>query len=769
MIGIDLPRVDGRAKVTGTAEFAADIVLPHMLRAKLLRSPYPHARLVSIDTRRAASLPGVECVLSREDLGGMDPYYGSVVRDQPIVAVDRVRFVGDVVAAVAATDLDVAHEALDLIDVEYEPLPALLDPVAAMAPDAAPIHDRPLARPDHFKSPDLYNYQVGPNVLMSFRVGNGDIDSGFAQADAVFDDVYTTPVVQHAHMEPHAATAYWDSTGTLVVHTPCQNPWVVHDQLAALFGVPGSRVRVVVPPIGGAYGAKTHPRLEPLVAMMARKARRPVQLVLTREEVFATAVRHASIVRIRTGVRRDGTLVARQVETIFDTGAYAHTGPMTTKSGAVVSAGPYRIEHVSLVAHCVYTHKPPAGPFRGFGVPQVCWAYEQQIDDIAERLGIDPLEVRRRNLIREGDPFVTGQPLVSIGIEECLTAVERAIDWEPGPPVRPPALPAVVRGKGIACTIKTTMTPSNSAAGVRLNADGSAVLFTSSAEMGQGVQTSLAQIVAESLGIPPDAVTVTSPDTDMTPYDSSTSSSRTIFSMGTAAREAAGQVRGQLEAIAADLLEAPVTDIRISDGAAHVRGVPDRSVPIPDLFRARFGLPVGSLFGAHDFQSVGGLDHEGKGRATTFFFLAAAGAEVEVDTRTGKVRVVRVVTSTDVGKAISPRLCDLQNEGSMIMGLGTALFEEMQFDNGQPVNGTFLDYPIPSFEDQPDQFRSILIETPHPDGPFGAKGMGEAAIPAVAPAIGNAVGRALGGLRIRDMPLTPERIVNAIAERYEAG
>jgi CO/xanthine dehydrogenase Mo-binding subunit len=763
VIGHDVPRVDGWAKVTGAVQYAADIVVPGMLRARVLRSPYPHARVVAIDTRRAERLPGVECVFSRDDLHGMDPHFGSVVRDQPLVAVDHVRYVGDIVAAVASADLDVAEEALDLIDVLYDPLPAVLDPIAAMAPGSPVIHDRPLPRPDHFKDPDLYRYQVGPNVLMSFRVNQGDVARGFEQSDDLFDGTYTTPVAQHAHLEPHAATASWDAAGRLLVYTPCQNPWVVRDQLAALFGVPGSRVRVIVPPIGGGYGAKTHPRLEPLVAAMARKAGRPVQLVLTREEVFATAVRHASTVRIRTGVRRDGTLVARRVETIYDTGAYAHTGPMTTKSGGIVSAGPYRIEHLDLTAHCVYTNKPPAGPFRGFGVPQVCWAYEQQMDEIAARLGIDPVEIRRRNLIVEGDEFVSGQKLVSIGIGECLSAVEEAIDWEPASvPGHPGPLPERVRGKGVACSIKTTMTPSNSAASVRLNADGSAVLFTSSAEMGQGVQTSLGQIVAEALGVSGDAVTVTTPDTELTPYDTSTSSSRTIFSMGIAAREAATQVRDQLREIAAEVLEGPVDDIEIVDGAACVRGVPQRSVRIPVLFRARFGLPVGSLFGAHDYQSVGGLDHDGKGRATTFFFLAAAAAEVEVDTRTGKVRVLRISTSTDVGKAISPRLCDLQNEGSMIMGLGTALFEEMLFDNGQPVNSSFLDYTIPSMEDHPDEFRSILVETPHPDGPFGAKGMGEAAIPAVAPAIANAVARALGGVRIRELPLLPDRILDAI-------
>jgi CO/xanthine dehydrogenase Mo-binding subunit len=766
-VGQSLARVDGPAKVTGSMGYTAGISLPGMLRARVLRSPLPHARIRSIDASRAERLPGI-IVLTRDDLAGMDPHYGSVVLDQPIVAVDRVRHVGDPVAAVAAPDLDDADEALDLIDVDYEPLPSVADPIAAMAPDAPILHDRTLPRPDHYKDPNLLRYQVGGNVLMTFHVAAGDIELGFDAADETFEDTYTTPVAQHAHMEPHAATAHWDAAGRLVLYTPCQNPWIVRDSLARLFGMPGSKVRLIVPPIGGGYGAKTHPRLEPLVAALARKAGRPVQLVLTREEVFATAVRHAAVVRLRTGVRRDGTLVARQVEAIYDTGAYAHSGPITAKNGGVVAAGPYRIEHVDLTSHCVYTNKAPAGPFRGFGVAQVCWAYEQQMDDIAARLGMDAVELRRKNLLRDGDISVTGQPFVAIGTEECLDSVARDLGWDGtanAPPTSPdPAahLPDRVRGKGVAVTLKTTMTPSNSASSVRLNADGTATVLTSSTEMGQGVQTSLAQIAAEVLGIAPSAIVVTSADTDVTPYDSSTSSSRTTFSMGRAVREAAAEVRRQLADLASETLEAPPTDIEIRDGAAFVRGSPDRSIGIPDLFRARFGQPIGNLFGAYDFQTRGGLDHEGKGIASVFYTVAATGAEVEVDTGTGKVSILRLATSLDVGKAINPRQCDLQNEGSMIMGLSTALFEEMTFDNGQPTNSSFVDYGLATMVDHPAEFRSILVEHPHPDGPFGAKGAGEGVIPTVAPAIANAVARALGGARVHDMPLLPHRVLAAI-------
>jgi CO/xanthine dehydrogenase Mo-binding subunit len=609
------------------------------------------------------------------------------------------------------------------------------------------------------------HFQADSNVCSTYRVRQGDVEAGFAAADEILDDVYTVPTIQHGHIEPHAAIAYWEPSGRLIVHSATQNPSVIRTQLADLFRLPESQVRVIVPYVGGGYGAKTYPKLEPIVAALSRKARRPVSLVLTREEVFLTAVRHAATVRIRTGVRADGTLLARSVETTYDTGAYADIGPRTAKNGAYASGGPYRIEHQDLSSMCVYTDSPPAGAFRGFGVPQVCWAYESQMDDIARRLGIDPVELRRRNLIREGDLFVTGDRLESVGLERCLDQVATAIGWRGLESTRPipTERPGLVRGLGVAVMIKSTMTPSNSAASVRLNADGSAILLTSSVEIGQGAHTALAQIVAEAIGLPLDRVTVTFPDTDVTPYDQSTSSSRTVFSMGRAAATAAGQIRDQLLETASEVLEVAPTDLEIVDGVIRAKGVPDRRLTIPETFGARFGTAVGSLFGSFDFQTTGGLDPDtGKGRASAFWFLSAAGAEVEVDTRTGKVRVIRAVIAVDAGSAINPRQCWLQNEGSMLTALGSALFEEMRFDNGQPVNASFLDYLLPSLEDFPDDFRSILVETPHPDGPFGAKGVGEAGLGPVAPAIGNAVANALGGVRLRDLPLRPERILDAL-------
>ena len=767
VIGIDAPRVDGPAKVTGAAQYTADIVLPGMLHAKVLRSTMPHARLVRVDASAAEREFGV-VTLTRDDLAGMDPFYGVVVKDQPIVAIDRVLFAGDVIAVVAAEARDIAEEALDLIEVEYEPLPAVTDSVAAMAEGAPVLHAARRTPQVTFSDMKSIHFQTDSNVCSTYHVERGDIQAGFDASDELFEDVYSLPMIQHGHIEPHASIAYWEPSGKLVIHTATQNPSVIRTQLADLFNLPETSVRVIVPYVGGGYGAKTYPKLEPIVAALSRKARRPVSLVISREEVFMTAVRHPAQVRIKTGVRRDGTLVARRVEAIYDTGAYADIGPRTAKNGGYSAGGPYRIENQDLTSYCVYTNKPPSGAFRGFGVPQVCWAYESQMDDIARRLRMDPVEIRRRNLIQENDLFITGDRLVSVGLEKCLDQVTKAIGWRGIESTRPIETGRLgfVRGLGIAVMIKSTMTPSNSAASVRLNADGSATLLTSSVEIGQGPHTSLAQIVAEAIGLPLERVSVTFPDTDFTPYDQSTSSSRTIFSMGHAARQAGIQIRDQLLEIASDQFEVAVDDLEIVDGVIRAKGAPTQSLTIPQAFAAHFGAAVGSLFGAFDYQTTGGLDPDtGKGSASAFWFLSAAGAEVEVDTRTGKIRVLHAVTSVDVGKAVNPRQCRLQNEGSMLTALGSTLFEEMLFDNGQPVNASFLDYMLPSMEDFPDTFTSMLVETPHPEGPHGAKGMGEAAVGPVAPAIGNAVANALGGVRLRDLQLRPERVLDALTRR----
>ena len=768
LVGTNVTMVGGLAKVTGAVNYAPDLVLPRMLYAKALRSPYAHANLLRVDAGKAEKLPGVVAVITRDDLAGLSPYFGPVVDDQPVVATDRVRHVGEVVALVAAESREIAEESLELIEVEYRELPAVFDLLEAVKPGAPVLHFQRNETSAGVHREE-FNFAPGGNICSVYHVEDGDIKKGFEEAEDIFENVYTLPPVQHGHIEPHAATAYWEPSGKLVIYSASQNPSGVQEQLAQIFKLPENQVRVIVPPLGGGYGGKTHARLEPALALIARKARRPVQWVLTRDEVFLTGRRYGAVVKIKTGFKKDGRIVARQVETFYEVGAYALNGPVNAKTGCYVSSGPYNIPNRSLTTYSVYTNLPPTGPFRGVGVSHVCWAYESEMDDIARRVGMDPLELRLQHLVKEGDVFVTGEKLVSVGVADCLKRTADALGWK-GKEEQAPAVAEAnrVRGNGLAVAIKSTTTPTTSSANVRLNADGSAVLLTSSVDMGQGALTSLAQIVADELGLPFEKVTVSSPDTDLTPYDKSTSSSRTTFHMGQAAQKAAREIRNQLLDVTARALEARVEDLELKDGAVCVRGVPEKRLSITEIFKARFGSSVGSMFGGHCFKTEGGLNPKtGKGKAAAFWFFSACGAEVEVDIQTGKVRVLRAVTAVDAGKAIHPKQCDLQNEGSMLSGLGSALFEEMVYDNGQPINSNFLEYMLPSMEDQPLDFTSFIVETSHPDGPYGAKGVGEAGLPPMAPAIGNAIANALGGVRIRDLPIKPDKIVAALRAAKE--
>ena len=768
LVGRDVTMVGGLAKVTGAVNYAPDLQFPRMLYAKALRSPYPHANILRIDTAKAEKLPGVVAVITQDDLHGLNPYFGPVVDDQPVVATERVRHVGEVVALVAGESREIAEEAVGLIEVDYEELPAVFDILEAIKPDAPVLHAQRKETTAGVHREE-FNFQVGGNVCSVYHVEDGDIKKGFLEADEIIENTYTLPPVQHGHIEPHAATAYWEPSGKLVLHTATQNPSGIQEQLAQIFKLPENQVRVIVPLVGGGYGGKTHARLEPALALLARKARRPVQWVLTRDEVFLTGRRYGALVKIKTGFKRDGRILARQIEAFYEIGAYALNGPVNAKTGCYVSSGPYNIPNRSLTTYSVYTNLPPTGPFRGVGVSHVCWAYESEMDDIARRLNVDPVELRLKHLVRERDIFVTGEELISVGVTDCLCRTAEAIGWKgKEEQAVPPEKKNLLRGKGLAVAIKSTTTPTTSSASVRLNADGSAVLLTSSVEIGQGLLTSMAQIVGEELGLPFERVTVSSPDTDVTPYDKSTSSSRTTFHMGQAAQQAARDVKNQLLDVAAKKLEARIEDLELRDGSVSVRGVPDKKMSIAEIFRTRFGSTVGSMFGGYCFKTAGGLDPKtGKGKAAAFWFFSACGAEVEVDVETGKVRVLKVVTAADAGHAIHPKQCGLQNEGSLLSGMGSALFEEMVYDNGQPINSNFLEYMLPSLEDHPQEFQSILVETPHPDGPFGAKGVGEAALPPVAPAIGNAIANALGGVRIRDLPIKPDKLVAALQAEKE--
>lgn len=765
-VGVSVPRVDGLAKVTGTARYSVDVQMPGMLHVCAVRSPYPHAKVVSIDTAPAERLPGV-VVLTRADLGSR-PYFGPVLMDESIVAVDKVRFCGEIVAAVAAPSPSIAEEAASLVTVEYEELPPVLDPLAALDPSSPVLHER--LHQEAVSESRSKTTQPGIDTVEGFAEGNvcsrslfkcGDTDSGFAEAERIFEDVYEVPPIQHSHLEPHSATAYWEGP-RLNILCASQDPWVVRSEMAGLFGLLMSQVRVTVPYVGGGFGAKLYPRIEPVVAALSRKANRPVSWTLTREEEFLTITRHGARVFIKTGVRNDGSMTAREVRVVYDAGAYAEISPRVGAQNAPVATGPYRVGNVSVECLTVYTCKPPAGAFRGFGIPQIAWAYESQMDDIARELDIDPLELRRRNLYREGELYVTGEPLVSLGVAQCLERVAAGVDPESLKAKDRRAQHGVVRGVGVACSLKSTMTPSVSAASLRLDADASLLVSTSAAEIGQGSTTVLAQIAAESLGLPVQNVHVSLPDTDFTPFDHGTKSSRTTFSVGNAVSSAAADIRRQLLELASGLLEAPPAILEVRHGAVGVKGG-GASVSIPEIFRQEFGLAVGNLHASAVYKTEGGVDPVTyKGKDSAFWASGAALAEVEVDLETGKVKIVRLVTAVDTGKALNPAQCRLQSEGAATMALGASLMEEMVFDRGQLINGSFTSYPVPSIADFPTDFESHLIEVPHPEGPFGAKGMGETLLPAVAPAIGNAVANALGGRRVKSLPLRPDKVLQII-------
>ena len=758
--GESIRRLDYEAKITGRAQYLADMKVPGMCHGKILRSPHPHARIRSLDTSKALSIHGVLAVLTRDDIikdQGIDPYYGPVFKDQTIVAVEKVRHVGDPVAAVAALEPEAAEEALSRIEIDYEELPAVLDVSEAMAKGAPLLHESVRMPPHGFADLAELKPVEGTNICTHFKLVKGDVEKGFAESDYIFEDTFTLPTTQHCSLEPHGCIASVERDGRIVVWSTTQNPFVVRTQLANIFKVPVSKVRIVVPYLGGGYGGKVYPKLEPLTVALARKARRPVRIVLSREEVFYTITKHAAVIRMKTGVKKDGTLVARQCEVLLDTGAYAEIGPRVAKKSGYTAAGPYKIPNVKIDSMSIYTNRPPAGAFRGFGVSQSAWAHESQMDVIAAALNMDPLEIRLKNGYEEGSEFVTGETLSSLGLKSCVEKVAAAIGWkekraaQPNGPVR--------RGKGIACMIKATITPSISCAVVKLNEDASATIYTGTVEMGQGSDTVLAQIVAREMGISAENIQVLGVDTDVAPYDLTTSSSRSTFHMGKAVQLAAQDLLNQLKQIVVQDYGVPPDQVKFSNGRVQFL---ETVLDYQEILFKRFGMQGGTLVGQGQVKTK--VTHErGVKTTSSFWFLGAGAAEVEVDCETGKLRLVKYVTAVDVGKAINPLGCRQQLEGAAITGMGQALFEEIVFDNGQIVNPNFVDYVLPSLGDMPPSIEPILVEVPHLEGPFGAKGIGETALIPVAPAIANAVFDAVG-VRIRDLPIKAEKIFLALEE-----
>jgi CO/xanthine dehydrogenase Mo-binding subunit len=746
-------RQDAVEKVTGAAIFVSDVSVPGMLHGKILRSPFPHARILRVDATRALALPGVVAVLTGEDLAALpSPAWGLYFRDRPVIARERVRYVGEPVAAVAAEDEYTAEEALDLVDVDYDPLDFVTDPEAALAPDAPLVHERfdPL---EDFYFTGKASPVPGTNIFQRFTYEHGDVDGAFAAADRVFDDTFTFPMVYHYALEPHTAIAAFDAGG-LTVWSCGQAPSAVQKVLARIFGLPQARVRVIVPYVGGGFGGKASVKIDPLVAALAWKARRPVRVRFSAHESMLTCRRLAARCRIRTAVKADGTILAKAVRFVMDGGAYADTGPAVAIKAANRCIGPYRVPSLRLESLAVYTNTVPGAAFRSIGGPQAVWAAESHMDIVAAGLGIDPIELRYRNLARKGETIRPDLRPLDVDLGEALGIVTEALS-------RPDADGRQPEARGVALAATDPGILLLSSATVRLKADGSVLVLASSVEIGQGVRTVLASIAARVLGVPVTAVTVATPDTLTTPFDWGTGASRSTVVVGLAVEQAAREIARQVTDLAAELLGMDAAAVRLADG-----GVTDgrTSASFPELLHRAFRVDTGEVVG-HALltpRSFGGR----LAQAPAFWETAAGGCTLDVDPDTGRVRVKRYVSVAEVGRVLHRAAAEGQDEGAAIQGLGHALSEELVYRDGQPINAMPTEYHVPTIDEVPEEFVTVLLESGDGPGPDGARGMGEGGILPIAPAIANALARAYG-VRIRELPLTPERVWRALRERRE--
>ena len=747
VVGHSLPRMDAPGKVTGTAVYASDFALPGMLHGKLLRSREPHARLVRIDAARARALPGVRAVLTAADVP--DVRYGGALKDETVLARDRVRYVGQPVAAVAATTREAAEAALAAIEVVYEPLPAVLDLEAALAPGAPLIHE---AWATYAAIPILHREG---NVCHRARIVVGDVERGFAEADRIFEHRFRTAMVHQGYTEPRAAVASWDSSGQVTVWSNTQLPFEIQNTLAEILELAPSKIRVIVPGIGGGFGGKLRIGVEHVAALLARRTGRPVRVLTTSEEELTAAYpRQGTRVELRTGVTRAGRITAKEGRIWFDTGAFAGSGPGVASVATLVLAGPYKIPNLLLEGYAVYTNKTNCGSFRAPSGPQANFAVESQMDMIADALGLDPLEFRLQNIVREGDEGPTGQVLAGVGLEECLRRAAAAIGWDD-------RRPAPGRGKGLACGWWTT-TGGSSGVYVKINPDGTVALNTGAAEIGTAALTGAAQVLAEELGVDLADISVVSADTFATPFDFGAQGSRTAFAVGNACRAAVADLRRQLVGLAAAQLGVPADALELRDKAVVGAG---KRVTLAEL--ARLSQASGGGLIAHGTFIAPPTAYDAK-RVEAHVYPAfhspsfhAHAVDLSVDRETGEITLHRYVVAQDVGFAVNPAAIEGQIEGGVAQGLGQALSEELVYAEGRVLNPNLTDYKMPTALDLP-RIESILVQHPSAVGPYGAKGVGEP--PNIEPpaAVANAVAAAVG-VRVTTLPITAEKVALALS------
>ena len=749
IVGKGLPRVDAVKKATGRSIYSADIDLPNMLYGSILGSIYPHARILKIDTSRAERLSGVEAVITAKDTPLVK--WGFMLKDQPLLAHEKVRFIGEPIAAVAAVDKETATEALDLIEVEYDELPPLFDPEGAMDTEAIQVHDEV----DSYVT--IWPLIRHGNVSSHIKINRGDIEKGFKESDFLFEDRFTTPMQHHGYMESHAATAHVDPTGKVTVYTTTQAPFMVRLELAETLELPLNKIRVITTEVGGGFGGKTDILLEPLAVLLARKTSLPVKIVLTRkEELTFSNPRHACIIELKTGVKKDGTIHARKARVIYDSGGYAGAGPGVAALGASYSVGPYRIPNIKIDAYSVYTNKINCGWMRAPGVLQVSFASESQMDIIADKLGIDPLEIRLKNALDEGDLSATGQTLHSVGLKKTLKKVAELSNWDK-------KTKAENRGRGISC-VQYEILGMASGALIKVNEDGTIGLIIGAVDIGQGSSTVLAQIAAEELGISLEDISIVSGDTDTTPFDGGTYGDRVTYNAGNAVKIAASEIKMQLLYMAAQMLEADEKDLEIKDKMVCVKGT-QKMISFADLAMASYFyqggvlLGKGSFFAATPPYQMDTVDGHAFPSVPAHTFASQV-VEISVNPENGKIKVIKVYSSSDVGFAVNPMALEGQIEGAIATGLGFALGEEMVEENGRIINPNFSDYRLPITTEIPE-IEMAFVEEMTKEGPYGAKGAGNPPLALPCSAIANALYDAIG-IRIKDLPLVAGKVFRLI-------
>ena len=768
-VGKSVPRVDAYDKVTGAAIYIDDIAFgPGLYYGRLVRSPYAHALIEGVDVRKALAVPGVKAVVTGKDA---PTRIGLYLKDRHIFAVDRVRYVGDAVAAVIATSERIAEESVQLVEVEYEELPAVFDPVEAIQPGAPLIH------------PDLGKYKVvnfifpepGSNISEHFKLRKGDVQSAWAKCVAIIEDTFRLPHIQHVPIEPHVAVALWEPSGKVVLWTSSQSPFAQRDLIAQSLEIPHGDLRVVSPYVGGGFGGKAGVSMEACAVVMARAVKgHPVKLRMTREEEFiGTTVRQSLVAHTKIGCDAQGNLLAMETRYYFGGGASNEYGVNIARAAGYSCTGPYSIPNVRGDSYCVYTNMPVGSAMRGFGMPEIHWGIEQIMDQLAEEIGMDAAEFRRRNCVRTGDTILTGMTMPAIDLGACIDKVTDAISWGNR---EEPSAPHKKRGKGIAIMWKAPAMPPNpgSSAILRFNEDATVNVEIGAQELGQGAFTVAAQVAAQALGVPYEWVRVSAPiDTKYSPYEWQTVASRITWSMGNAVKAAAEDAKRQILEIVADHWGEDPQDLDIRAGKA-ISHKSERKQPLDKM--VVYGLPNenfegwtgGPIIGRGKFMPtyVTNLDPKtGQGtRAVVHYTVGAQAVDLEVDTETGQIEILKIASAYDVGKAINPDLVMTQIEGGAVHGVSSA-FEALQFDEaGRPLNVNLVDYRLLTAVDAPREIHGDIVETPLEDGPWGARGVGEHVMVPTAPAIANAINDALG-IRFNDLPLSAERIFLKLRER----